>query len=314
MAKIFSLHTILLFLAFLFFFIAIPSPAMTKIGIVYRGDITLHQQLAEELSSAIQADNNYTTVLWKLHSDLTEKDHLFFRDEQLTQLIAIGDLALSFCMENNHDLQGIFLLVSSNELARQAELLHWQGARIWAPMIEQFTKAREILPNIRTVGVLISPTCQADKVLLNKTASELGFSLNLITVENRRQILPSLSRIFQQNDAILMLPDPGLMNNVVLTEMLRLQKRHRTPLIAVSKRFVDVGAFMSVDYRLEELLDKIAQKIRQPFAEDAEPPLPHCCLIVHINNKVAEQLRISIPTANTGTRIEFTAKNTGDQT
>lgn len=216
-------------LAAVFCFIAIPAQAMTKIGIVYRGDLEIHRQLAEELSSSIQGDNVHVPVLWKLKSDWTEEDQRLFQSEQFSQLIAIGDLALSFCMKNSQDIQSILLLVSSNTLAQQTESLHWQGARLWTPMAAQFAKAREILPGTITLGILISPTCQADKAILKKTASEFDFTLNLITVENRRQVLPSLARIFQQNDAIFMLPDPGMLNNVVLVKMLHLQKRHRPP-------------------------------------------------------------------------------------
>ena len=310
MSEIFSRLHILSFLAALFFFIAIPAQAMAKIGIVYRGDLQLHQQLAEELSVSIQEDNVSSTVLWELKSDWTEEDQQLFRDEQFAQLIAIGDLALSFCIENSHDVHGIFLLVSSNKFAQQAESSGWQGARIWTPMAEQFAKAREILPNTRSLGVLISPKCQVDKKLLQDTARQFGFTLNLTTVKHRRHLLPSLASIFRQNDAILMLPDPGMMNNVVLAEMLRLQKKHRTPLIAVSKRFVTFGAFMSVDYSLDEMIQKITEKMTHLSPPDTAQPLAECCLVVYINKKVAAQLRIAVP-RDSSVRIQFASDNTG---
>ena len=310
MSKIFSRLHILSFLAALFFFIAIPTQAMAKIGIVHRGDLELHQQLAEKLSASIQEDNVSSTVLWELKSDWTKKDQQLFRAEQFSQLIAIGDLALSFCIENSHDIHGVFLLVSSNKLAQQAESSGWQGARIWTPMAEQFAKAREILPNTRSLGILISPKGQADKKLLRDTARQFGFTLNLTTVKNRRQLLPSLANIFRQNDAIFMLPDPGMMNSVVLAEMLRLQKKHRTPLIAVSKRFVTFGAFMSVDYSLDEMIHTITEKMTHSSPPDTAQPLAECCLVIHINKKAAEQLRIAVP-KDSSVRIQFTSDNTG---
>jgi ABC-type uncharacterized transport system substrate-binding protein len=313
MTKIFSRLHILFFLAAFFSFFATPAHATEKIGVIYRGDFELHQHIADELYTSIKGDNAHTTVLWNLEPDGTEEDQQFFRDEQFSQLIAIGDLALSYCMENYHDTQGIFLLVSSTDLAKKAESLHWQGVRIWTPMAEQFSKIKEFLPDTKSLGVLISPKCQADKTLLKNTASEFGLTLNLITIKNRRQVLPSLSKIFRQNDAIFMLPDPGILNNVVLTEMLRLQKKHRTPLIAVSKRFVNAGAFMSVDYKLKELIAEITKIITHSPSEESDPPFLNCCLVVHINPKAADQLRIKIPT-NTETHIEFIPQDTGDQT
>jgi ABC-type uncharacterized transport system substrate-binding protein len=312
MSAIFSRLHILFFLAFFSFVIAIPVQAMTMTGIVYRGDLKIHQQLADELSSSIQRDNVHTTILLNLKSDESKKDQQFFQDKQFSHIVAIGDLALSYCMENYHDTQGIFLLVSSDKLAKQAESFHWKGVRIWTPLAEQFAKIRKFLPGTRRLGVLISPTCQADKILLKETAREFGLTLNLITIKNRRQVLPSLSKIFKQNDAIFMLPDPGILNNVVLTEMLRLQKKHRTPLIAVSKMFVDFGALMSVDYKLEELIDEITQKITHSSTGEKDLPFPYCCIVVHINPKAADQLKIKIPT-NTGTHIVFTPQDKGNQ-
>ena len=300
---------ILFFLACLFVFIAPAAQSMTKIGIIYRDDIKLHHQLAEDLKSSFADKENYSAVPWHLKEQWTDEDRKHFNDEQFTQLVAIGDLALSFCLESSNDIDGIFLLVSNNTLSTRAESTGWQGMRIWAPMAEQFARTRAILPRSRSLGILVSPTCQADKNILQETARQFGYTLNFTTVENRRQILPSLANIFQQNDAIFMLPDPGLMNTVVLLEMLRLQKQHRVPLIAVSKRFVTFGAFMSVDYSLEEIIREITQRITHS-SSSADKPLAECCLVVHVNKKAAKQLRIPVPD-DSNIAVQYTSEKMG---
>lgn len=66
---------------------------------------------------------------------------------------------------------------------------------------------------------------------------------------------------------------------------------------------------MSVDYKLEELIEKITQS----SSADTEPPLRQWWLVVHINPKATDQLRIAIP-ANTRTPIEFAPHDMGGQT
>lgn len=297
----------------LFLFFPGGSYATEKIGIVYRGDIELHHNLTDSLFNSLKENNNSSISLWPLLPELKEETGHIFRNEQFTQLIAIGDLSLTFCLEYKPNTSGTFILVSNNTLALQAESVHWQGALIWAPIEAQLAKTREILPQSRTLGIIVSPSSLIDEKLLNDTAKKFGYKLNFLRVKNRKQILPTLSKIFQQNDAILMLPDPGMLNNVVLTEMLHLQRRYRTPLIALSERFVHFGAFMSIDYSLDEMVEKITVGIKKSSVSEKQIQMHRCCLVIHINPRTATLLRIKVP-SNTESKIELTPQNEGGRT
>jgi hypothetical protein len=82
--------------------------------------------------------------------------------------------------------------------------------------------------------------------------------------------------------------------------MLRLQTSYARPLLALSPRFVQLGALLSVNTSLAEL-SKQAVIMAKKFAEtgDLEPmePLPDSCYIVHINSDVAEKLNFKTPAA-----------------
>ncbi|NOR10316.1 MAG: hypothetical protein GQ541_02360 [Desulfovibrionaceae bacterium] len=67
---------------------------------------------------------------------------------------------------------------------------------------------------------------------------------------------------------------------------------------------------MSVDYSLDEMIHTITEKMTHSSPPDTAQPLAECCLVVHINKKAAEQLRIAVP-EDSSARIQFTSDNMG---
>ncbi len=311
--KIPSRHIISLLLTTLLFLAAMPVQAGERIAVVYRGDLPLHQELVQKLRSHVTLEN-FDIFRWELTPEGSMKIEINQGDPKPDKIVAFGDLALSFCLQTSFDTSGLFLLVSSQELSEQAQNTgRWLGGHLWVPLAKQFTTIKKILPQSKILGIVTSPAYQTQEKILQKAARQAGFKVYFIETENRRQILPSLATAFKHSDAIVMLPDPAMLNTLILGEMIRLQKQFHTPLIAISSRFVSLGAFMSIEYSLEEIIQQLAEEIKKrktAVTGPTETLLADCCIMITVNRKVSEQLDISVM-ENTKRNIIFFTGNQG---
>jgi len=274
------------------------------VALVYRKDIPLHQQLAEKISHSLaKEDSRIVTVHWPLSSIWTPKNEKEFTDRKPSFAIALGDVSLTFCLRADPDLSGFFLLVNNQDQMAEAEHSgHWTGAGLWVKPEKQLEKFRALLPRVKTLGSVVSAGFFSQEQLLSlrETGKRFGFDLDIVEVAQRRDILATITRVYKRNDGFWMMPDPQLLNEITLAEMLRLQTSYARPLLALSSRFVQLGALLSVNTSLAEL-SKQAVIMAKKFAEtgDLAPmePLPDSCYIVHINSDVAEKLNFKTPAA-----------------
>lgn len=283
-----------------------PALAGENLSIVFRDDIPMHRQLAETLKESIQENNRTTTV----HSFPLSKDWSFdtqaaLLKEKPVKLLAIGDVALSFCMETTVDIPGVFLMLTSKQLVDKAESSgKWKGLKVWVEPQIQFKVIRKLMPDIHTIGIVLTPKCrECDKKFI-AAAGKYGLKLNIIQTEERRQIIPALKKVFQQSDVYLLLPDSNLLNDIILRELLRLQREYHRPLIGPAMPFVRMGATMSINYKLDKLVQHIADNISSnDNLIDNRENLSECCLEVSINQQVADQLDIRLETGTIKDRV-----------
>ncbi len=274
------------------------AQAAEKYTIVYRDDLSIHQQLAENLKDAIKEFNPTDVVssfpLSKSWSTDTQAELL---EQKSTKFVAVGDVALSFCMETAPEIPGIFLMLTSKQLVNRAESSgKWKGAKVWVEPQIQFKTIRQLLPDIETIGIVVTLQCRACKENFNIAANQYGMELKIVQTEERQQIIPAMREVYQQSDAFLLLPDPSLLNDIIVQELLRLQREYHRPLIGPASPFVRMGAMASINYKLDNLTQYIAKNISNTELMNNREKISECCLEVSINEKVAEQLDIRVKT------------------
>ncbi|RJX29827.1 MAG: hypothetical protein C4531_09860 [Desulfurivibrio sp.] len=293
----------------LLFFLLFPSQQSagaeaSPVALVYRQDLPLHRQLAGQINRALaEEDPPIPTVDLPLSSAWSPENEKDFADKKPFFAIAFGDVALTFCRKALPDLNGFFLLVSSQEQVAEAESSgRWTGAGLWVKPEKQLEKFRELFPGAQTIGSVVSAGffSREQLVALRQTGERFGFALDIVEVGQRRDILGAIAQVYKRSDAFWMMPDPQLLNEITLAEMLRLQTAHARPLLGLSPRFVQLGALLSVNTSLGELA-KQAVVMSRKFAgsrhQGHQGPLPDSCYIVHVNADVAAKLHFKTPAA-----------------
>jgi len=274
------------------------------VALIYRKDLPLHQQLAKKISHSLaKVDSRIITIDCPLTCVWTPKNEKEFTDAKPSFAIALGDVSLAFCRRSLPELSGFFLLVSNQEQMAEAEHSgQWTGAGLWVKPEKQLEKFRDLLPRVKTLGSVVSAGFFSKEQLLSlqKTGEQFGFDLDIIEVTQRRDVLAAIAQVYKRSDGFWMMPDPQLLNEITLSEMLRLQTTYSRPLLALSPRFVRLGALLSVNTSLDELSKQAVIMVKK-FTEtrDLKPmePLPDSCYIVHINSNVAERLNVKTPAA-----------------
>ncbi len=292
-----------------------PAQAGENLGLVFRDDLPLHRQVAESLGKAIKEYNNDSVIFsYPIPKDWSENTQAALLEKKPVKLIAIGDIALSFCMETAADIPGVFLMLTSKQLVDQAASSgKWKGAKVWVEPQIQFRIIHELMPEIKTVGMVITPTCRECRKKFITAASQYDLELKVIQIEERRQIIPALKKVYQQSDVYLLLPDPKLLNNIIIQKLLHLQREYHRPLIGPAMPFVHMGALMSINYKLDKLLEYIAENVynENDLMENRES-LYECCLEVSINQQVADQLDIRLKTDALKNKIKIITPEVGN--
>ena len=278
--------------------------ADSRVAILFRQDLSFHKKLTDDIKRIIaQQPGEFTIIEWPVDTAWDPDTLETFRMQNPDKLVVLGDLALSFSLALDTGIPGIYLLVTSQELVDKATATGaWIGSRPWVSPEIQMKTIRNVLPDVRRVGIVVTTETQVDTESLRQEAGYNDLQLNLSRVKNRREVLAELDRMFRESDALILEPDPNLLNEIVLHEALKLQQRYRKPLIVLSERFVQFGALMSISYSLEIRTAKtVAQFIgeRKEGQPDDLGLSPFCCLQVFINSDVAKKIGASISTADT---------------
>ena len=275
------------------------AQASESLAIVFRDDIPMHRQLADKLETEItKTSSDKEIFLYPITKNWSFDSQTDLLKRTPGRLIAIGDVALSFCLETTSEIPGIFLMLTSKQIVDRAESTgKWKGAKVWVEPEIQFKVIHQLMPDIKTIGIVLTPNCKECNRKFVIAAAKYDLKLKIIHTEERRQIIPAIQKVFKQSDAYLLLPDPNLLNNITLQELLRLQREYKRPLIGPAMPFVRMGAMLSINYKLEKLVQYIAKHISNKTApmEDRDK-LSECCLEVSINEQVSKQLDVRIKT------------------
>ena len=154
--------------------------------------------------------------------------------------------------------------------------------------------ARALLPNARTVGVLVPTPEPAWLTPLRVEGRRLAFALDEIAVTDDLDAVRMLRPRLTGLDAVLLPPDPNIVNEWSLKPLLLMTVRQGVPVLGGSTaRYVEAGVLAAVvaDER------RMPEQMRALIAELAQGRTPHptypASVRVAINRTVAETLGVS---------------------
>jgi putative ABC transport system substrate-binding protein len=156
---------------------------------------------------------------------------------------------------------------------------------------------RLALPTRRKVGVLWGPSSRLWRPALQRAAAERG--LQLVDTElPDTELFPALSRVLNEADVFLALPDNAVFTPASLNNMLIAAYRQRVPVLGYAATHVRAGAVLALHTEPHQAGREVALLARRVLAERRVPAAgPARLWSVGLNDQVARSLGLVLPDA-----------------
>lgn len=177
------------------------------------------------------------------------------------------------------------------------------GVSMKVPVKDQFLVLREILPEIRKIGILFCtemPQASATGKEAQSAALEYGWaSKSMVLTKNELERLDrAVQDLAEQVDAIYIPTDPVLSSKGFLEQILSITDEEKIPVIGVARKFVENGMLAAVHCDFYEIGRQTADPVIRVLSGEAvqtihsQEPMTQR---ISLNLKKARQLGIHIP-------------------
>ncbi len=236
------------------------SNSPSRIAVVLSRDVAPYREaLAGFEEVLVQSGRAYRTYEFTLEGLAAERGTLarkiLARKPDL--ILTIGSAATELVSQKIKDVPIVFSMVLPSSGNRSLEGLtsahgNITGASMEIPVLTQFTKLREVLPDARKIGVIYDPTVSGPAIeTAARAAEEMGLELVPITVSSETDVLESTQNLAQRVDVLWSVADSTVFSPQGLKHILLATLRSRVPFVGLSPSFVKAGALLalSTDYR-----------------------------------------------------------------
>lgn len=215
-------------------------------------------------------------------------------------ILAAGAAAADATLAQASDTPVLVVLISRSQaldLLRRHPQRHIAAVVLDQPIERQLQLIRSCLPEAERVDTLFGPqnVDRIDDFAREAEARGMHFSANLINTSG--ELNRALERLFTGTDAFLALPEPLLNTPTAARAILLSSFRHRRPVFAYSRAYVEAGALAAVFSSPGDVVRDTLQILeyarlgQMPSAGLHEPVF----FDVAINAQVARALRIDLP-------------------
>ena len=174
------------------------------------------------------------------------------------------------------------------------------GVALDIPLETQFATLRKIFPYMRRIGTLYTPYLDQDLIdEAKKVAEEHNFTLAAQEVYSKDQIQKQLEILFRQQIQLLWsTADQKIYSKKSLQYILLSLNRFKVPYMGLSKSYLKLGAYISMDpdpvhigKKTAAMAKRIIEKRQNPMITPVEFPDE---VLYSVNEKVMKQFRFSI--------------------
>lgn len=165
------------------------------------------------------------------------------------------------------------------------------------PLERQLALVRLALPKADRVGVLLGSSTLGLKGELSRAAQQVGMRLSVEVVESQSGLFASQRELLRDNDILLAIPDPQVLNQTTLMSYLITAYRARVPIVGFSQSFSEAGALASVFSTPEQigrqLTEIVADMANGRSSRQARLIYPRYFKVT-VNRQVARSLELEI--------------------
>lgn len=208
--------------------------------------------------------------------------------EEARVVVALGREALAEALTLPPSVPVIYDMVVTPPAVSRPNTV---GFYMATPVGEYADLVRNHLPGLKRVSVVGS------RPLLNLLAGDVSSPLSPHSVNNTVEFVRMVNQL-DNADAILLLPDSGIMTATAMEEAYLLSFRRRIPLLGISERHVKEGALLAlvVDMvNVGRVIGEYATRALKSGSVGQQTAFPPRKFDLYLNMGTARKMRLNIP-------------------
>jgi len=218
-------------------------------------------------------------------------------------ILTVGSAATSFAQDNFSDIPIVFSAVKYPVLSGFINSMsqperNTTGASLNIPVDVQFRYFKEIIPDLKKIGVLYTSNTESLIPQARIVAESAGLSLVALQINNFKEIPNALDSLSKSIDGMWAVADPNLFDPRSTKFILLNIIRKSMPLMGFSRHIVESGALFALDFDYKAIgfqAGGIANKIIAGKEAGSIPVTMADVIWFHYNAKTAEHIRVTIP-------------------
>jgi putative tryptophan/tyrosine transport system substrate-binding protein len=220
-------------------------------------------------------------------------------NSELVIALGVKALGMSSKLSFTTPVLGVFtpLPAYNNLLASSKRTLGSFSAIVLdQPNSRRLLLIKTILPEAKSVGVLMGSTSMQDADNLKEVAEKLEVVINQENVYQDSELITKLSAVLESSDALLALPDPFVYSRETAQSILLTSYRYQKPVFGYSQSYVQAGALAGVYTNTKQLAKQaaeIAMQSQQAIGGLPPPQAPKYFSVM-INRQVGRSLKIQL--------------------
>ncbi|HYN53290.1 MAG TPA: ABC transporter substrate binding protein [Methylotenera sp.] len=232
--------------------------------------------------------------------DLQDSEKLVVA-ENSELVIALGVKALGAAskLKLTTPVMGVFTPLpafNSLLLTSRRDLGNFTAIVLDQPYFRQMALIKTVLPDTKSIGILLGPTSSQYNELLKDEAEKNTFSVSEENIYQESDLIPKLQKTLEATDALLAIPDPLVYSRETAQPILLTSYRHLKPVFGYSQSYVRAGALAAVYSKPSQLARQAAEiTVSSQQAPSLLPPpqTPKYFSII-VNYQVGRSLNIPI--------------------
>ena len=218
-------------------------------------------------------------------------------------LITVGSAATQIALNNFDKVPIVFSAVKYPVISGFVASIGRPGSRITGASLDipvniQFRYFRQIIPNLKQIGVLYTSNTAKLIAPARVIASEMGRELIPVKIDSRRDLPSALDSLSKCTQGLWSVADPNLFDPQSTKYILLNSLRHGLPFMGFSRYVVESGALFALDFDYKAIGRQAGHMAAEVLA-GADPgrirvTVPDI-IWFHYNEKTAKHVRVDIP-------------------
>ncbi len=218
-------------------------------------------------------------------------------------ILTVGSAATQIAKEQFSDIPIVFSSVMYPVISGFVESTARPGQKITGasldiPVQTQFDKFRQIIPNLKKIGVLYTSNTASLIPHSRVVAAEMGIELIAVEIRTHKDLPQALDSLSREVDGLWSVADPNLFDPQSTKYILLNALRRGLPFMGFSRHVVESGALFALDFDYKAIGRQAGYTINAVLdgADPGRIPVSTPDIIwFHYNEKTAGHVNVQIP-------------------